>query len=526
MNLPIVKSYSYETSVASINFLPNPVGIGQEVLILVFLQPNPPTGYSYHNLQMTIQEPDGFMRNITTNSDGLGVAGFTFTPCLLGIHNIIFTYPGETLANDEYRRCDYSTSFNTIIMSGGIPPVASFTYLPNDPKVGDSIEFNAESSYDPDGEIINYSWDFGDQTKGINMKPNHTYEEAGTYIVKLRVSDNDSICGTDSSQVTVRVQDALMKNQFKLTVMCNGNGTINPIEGSHMYDDGFNVPVEASPEEGWRFDHWILDDTDFGSDNPISVSMDDNHILRAVFVETNQVGTSYPFWIFAIGIGIPAFGIVILLIKRRKQKKDIEMSEPKKLITILFLAANPAGTSQLDLTEEVNAIDDELYKSKFRERFNLEQRFELKPDEISEQLLRHNPQIVHFSGHGSKAGEIILEDETGKIHPVGVLAISKLFSTLKDNIRCVVLNACYSEDQAILIARHVDCVIGMSKAIGDEAAIKFARGFYRGIGYGRDIGNAFQMGCNQIDLEGIAEKDTPKIIWKNGKPQKIVLTEH
>jgi hypothetical protein len=251
--------------------------------------------------------------------------------------------------------------------------------------------------------------------------------------------------------------------------------------------------------------------------------MDDNHVLRAVFVEVNQIGASNIFWILPIAAAIPAIGIAALFLKKRSQKRDSETFEPKKLITILFLAANPAGTSQLDLTEEVNAIDDELYKSKFRDHFNLEQRFELKPDEISEQLLRHNPQIVHFSGHGSEAGEIILEDETGRVHPVDAVAISKLFSTLKDSISCVVLNACYSEVQAKLISNHIDCVIGMSKAIGDAAAIEFAQGFYRAIGYGKDLETAFELGCNQIDLEGLNEEDTPKIIWKNNEPKKKFL---
>ena len=118
-------------------------------------------------------------------------------------------------------------------------------------------------------------------------------------------------------------------------------------------------------------------------------------------------------------------------------------------ITVLFLAANPTGTTHLDLNEEFNAIDNEIESCKFRDNFNLEQRFALRADEISKQLLKHNPQIVHFSGHGSEAGEIILQDITVRNPlPVGTLAITKLFSVLKDNIRCVVLNACYSEIQA------------------------------------------------------------------------------
>ena len=217
--------------------------------------------------------------------------------------------------------------------------------------------------------------------------------------------------------------------------------------------------------------------------------------------------------------------------KREKVKKLIrekldlqELKEITSPITVLILASNPKGTTRLDLNEEYNAIDDELYGGEFRDRFNLKQRFELKIDNISKHMLRYNPQIVHFSGHGSKVGELILADSTGDPQPVDALAISNLFSVLKDNIRCVVLNSCYSKLQAMLISKYIECVIGMSKAIGDEAAIKFAQGFYRGIGFGRDLETAFKLGCAQIDLHGLDEEDTPKLIWKNDEPKKIILT--
>ncbi len=89
--------------------------------------------------------------------------------------------------------------------------------------------------------------------------------------------------------------------------------------------------------------------------------------------------------------------------------------------------------------------------------------------------------IVHFSGHGSNAHEIILQDSSGHSHAVPKAALEKLFKVLKDNIRCVVLNACYSEGQAQGIGEYIDCIVGMSKEIGDESAISFAESFYQGI---------------------------------------------
>jgi tetratricopeptide (TPR) repeat protein len=65
----------------------------------------------------------------------------------------------------------------------------------------------------------------------------------------------------------------------------------------------------------------------------------------------------------------------------------------------------------------------------------------------------------------------------------------------------------------------------MSKAIGDKAAIHFAAAFYRALGYGRDVQTAFELGTTQIDLEGIHEKDTPKLLAFRQKPNEVFFVQ-
>jgi len=219
------------------------------------------------------------------------------------------------------------------------------------------------------------------------------------------------------------------------------------------------------------------------------------------------------------------------IVKKSANPETVEASaaaflkEEQKMIKILFLAANPHDTEPLKLDEEMRAIDIELRKSEFREAFDIKQQWAVRVNDLSEYLLRHQPHIVHFSGHGSNASEIILLDEQDESHPVSIRALSQLFSILKDNIRCVVLNACYGEKQARAIAEHIDCVIGMSKAISDDAAIKFSTAFYRALGFGRNLKTAFDLGCAQIDLESLGEQNTPKLITAKSKPEKIVFVQ-
>lgn len=191
--------------------------------------------------------------------------------------------------------------------------------------------------------------------------------------------------------------------------------------------------------------------------------------------------------------------------------------------TILFLAANPKDTDQLGLDVEFRSIDEKLRLAEFRDMFDLRTQWAVRVTDLQGALLRYKPHIVHFSGHGSPTSEIILADNTGTSQRVSPEALRSLFSTLRDKIRCVVLNACYTEPQARAIAEHIECVVGMSSSISDSAAIAFASAFYQAIGYGRNIKTAFELGCGEIDLEGIPERDTPKLLCDNSKPEQVIF---
>jgi len=65
------------------------------------------------------------------------------------------------------------------------------------------IIFDASSSYDRDGIIVTYSWDFGDGTNGTDMNVNHTYDDYGTYQVTLTVIDDDDNSGDITKTIVI-----------------------------------------------------------------------------------------------------------------------------------------------------------------------------------------------------------------------------------------------------------------------------------------------------------------------------------
>lgn len=193
---------------------------------------------------------------------------------------------------------------------------------------------------------------------------------------------------------------------------------------------------------------------------------------------------------------------------------------PRK-IRILFLSANPDNTTQLRLAEECNLIDSKIQASPFREQFDLEQRHAVSLLELQAHLLRFKPNIVHFSGHGSEKGALYFENSDGYAEEVSQKALSELFRIInegasdrkaeEDHIRCVVLSACYSLQQAKAIAQYVDCVIGIADAIKDKSATNFAASFYQGLGFGESVQTAFELGRNQLGLYDESDQQILKL---------------
>ncbi|WP_414623927.1 CHAT domain-containing protein [Calothrix sp. CCY 0018] len=129
----------------------------------------------------------------------------------------------------------------------------------------------------------------------------------------------------------------------------------------------------------------------------------------------------------------------------------------------------------------------------------------------AEGKIHHNPNIVHFCGHGAGDDGLLLENENEQKQFVSSESLAGLFKLFKNDVECVVMNACYSEVQAEAIHQHINCVIGMNQAIGDNAAINFATGFYEGLFNARNYQDSFEFGKNALDLKGIPKSQIPQI---------------
>jgi hypothetical protein len=222
------------------------------------------------------------------------------------------------------------------------------------------------------------------------------------------------------------------------------------------------------------------------------------------------------------------------------------------------LGANPPGTTNLRIREEHSRIVEKLTDDKRQHEYLILTEFYARASDWQEILIRDKPNIIHFSGHGTNQGlghasdgseesdrvindaarkkqkqeeaerlkGIVMYDESSRrAQLVSTVALEDLFSLAADEelgiqVKAVLLNACFSDNQAIAIGKYVEYVIGTSDAVPDEAAIQFAAGFYFGMTQSMGIERAFRTGRNRALMTGLDNKNL-FVLYKNGVKKDI-----
>lgn len=101
----------------------------------------------------------------------------------------------------------YITFTDLIDLSPNLPPVAKIR-VPSI-VVGETIRIFALGSYDPDGEIVLYQWDFGDGKTAVTRSWSalHRFEAKGECTVTVTVIDNRGSRATASASLNVIAQE-------------------------------------------------------------------------------------------------------------------------------------------------------------------------------------------------------------------------------------------------------------------------------------------------------------------------------
>jgi PKD repeat protein len=121
-------------------------------------------------------------------------------------YRAVGTYPVALTVTDQ--RGAQATNIQPVAVGAGAPPTVAFTTSPEDPEPGRNVFFNASESRPAPGRVlVDYFWDFGDGTTASGVAVSHTYPNAGSYVVTLKVTDDAGTFLVASQTVTVEVPD-------------------------------------------------------------------------------------------------------------------------------------------------------------------------------------------------------------------------------------------------------------------------------------------------------------------------------
>jgi PKD domain-containing protein/Big-like domain-containing protein len=143
--------------------------------------------------------------SVTGATSESGLASCSAGSWELTLPAILATQGGYTLTAAQTDKAgNVGSSGNETLTIGDLAPVASFTFSPSAPLVGQVVSFDGSPSSDLDGTVTSYSWIFGDGSGpagGVTVT--HTYAKPGNYTVQLSVTDNSGSVAATTRTVAV-----------------------------------------------------------------------------------------------------------------------------------------------------------------------------------------------------------------------------------------------------------------------------------------------------------------------------------
>jgi hypothetical protein len=191
---------------------------------------------------------------------------------------------------------------------------------------------------------------------------------------------------------------------------------------------------------------------------------------------------------------------------------------------ILVITANPPELEPLLLDAEVRNIRGALGEYT---NFSVVHAGGARPADLIRGLQTEQPEILHFAGHGSggkgHTRAIALAKDDGSAAVVTSHSLRTIFRNLPAVPRVIVLNACYSTEQAAALARYVDVVIGVRGEIEDTIARRFAASFYASLAFSSSVASAFELAAEELTMSGHDSRQVSLQPRKGVDPHEIIF---
>ncbi|HEY1349288.1 MAG TPA: CHAT domain-containing protein [Ktedonobacteraceae bacterium] len=202
----------------------------------------------------------------------------------------------------------------------------------------------------------------------------------------------------------------------------------------------------------------------------------------------------------------------------------IKRAHQQRRARVLVLKANPQGAVPgqvgLRIEQEINQIKAVLREN--RDVVELHEVGAVRMQDLELHLQRQRPALLHFSGHGTQGGKLVLEryasleelwagtrlPTAANADAIAYAVIVGILARYSATLRCVVLNACATEPLAQALCAYIPCAIGMRGPLNDVLAIRFAEILYQALTAGESVGQAFRMARSDVLSHPKAQAET------------------
>mgnify|MGYP001059971866 CR=1 FL=1 len=200
-----------------------------------------------------------------------------------------------TLTVTDSEELSNTTSLSIRVIAG---PVANFTYVPAHPIVNQLVLFNATLSYDPDGSIVTFTWDFGDgNTTAVNQSLiYHVYAVANVYKVSLTIADDEGL--TDYTSLFVAVYTPI----HDVAIIDVAPSAIRAMVGNKVY---INVTVENQGNAYETFNVTVYYDDNIVGTQAVEDMLPGTCMLLTFNWNTSNVPACFDYTIKAIADIVP-----------------------------------------------------------------------------------------------------------------------------------------------------------------------------------------------------------------------------
>lgn len=211
-------------------------------------------------------------------------------------------------------------------------------------------------------------------------------------------------------------------------------------------------------------------------------------------------------------------------IEQGTSKAAMATSQLVRPVRVLFVAANPQGSTKLELEQEYHKLRNELREAEIDGIIEVEPLFHATLETLQEKLAKSEYHVLHFAGHASQEGYLLFENATGHAQAISAENIATQLNN-HHSLALVLLNACesgtashqnqpQSQPQSQLALenispfagiaqklaqRNIPAVLAMQLAISDPSAIRFSGSFYQSLGQHGDVARALTEARVAID---------------------------